>query len=181
MGQNLVQIIGHLYGQAVSGPTCYINNSRNVSTSSSSTQSLYEGGDGIAPQFISVSHIASEIVNSIDYSGCTSPTPGSVTTQLISPTGSIDTSNNNCTFADCDLYAVGEIHQYAYGNDALQPVTTNTDPPQSPTFQSRSWQYPDGWIHASSTVSICNTIIQILVSGGQPSIGPMGCITLYLP
>jgi hypothetical protein len=180
LGNNLANMVGSLYGITVQGPTCYVNRSDNVSVNGRYTGLRLAGGDEVAPQYISVTHIGADNLTHVEY--CVSPRPESLTTRLTNASGSIDTSANT-GFADHDIFLIAETNHYANNNDPMGPVQGDTQPPQSATFQTKAIYYNpfEKWIAANGTASVCNDILMISAPGGDFVTNPLGCITLYLP
>jgi hypothetical protein len=168
-------MVGWAYGIPVYGPVCYVNRADNVPVPAFFNSIVFDG----TGFFIPVSHSTAEIATSISY--CISPGAGSVVTNDMEATGSIDTSMADVN-TNRDIYDITEEHLFGGMDQVLGPETRPTFPQQGPQVQSRDSMYGDVWFPSGTATQICNTYF-VLGDNGQNLFlaSPLGCNGHTLP
>jgi hypothetical protein len=167
---------GMLAGHAFTASICYVTVWRDQFIDDFWIGSFYEGGvEAGAPAYVSVKHYGN--VNYDTYTYCPAIiTPTSEVIRINTSYGSIDTSNNACTIAECEIYGMVETTSAPDGQTYRMSIVPGTAPTGTYQIQSFDW-YSEWFPDENVPMGVCNIDLDVeQFHGAGTSHWVAGCI-----
>lgn len=180
----LFEFQGYLAGHFFGGQGCFVTVAPNKTVENNFVIPMFEGGEPPAPAWLSVNHTGSEDFKQVTY--CIAAVGGN-DIQINSAIGSINTSNNPCTVADCDITQLQEVNRYSdptYNSADLMNIALPNGALTggSGTAQAMEVNYYALWLPLGTGMKVCNQQLQVQQFHGMgTATGSVGCVNLTLP